>query len=75
MLGLNYEKSFRDHNPWLIDESFMKDKEFILEAVKEEPASMVYADDSLREDKDFILTAIKKNGHVLYYIDDSLKKG
>ena len=47
------------------DESLKKDKEVVLEAIKNNCYSIQYADESLKKDKEVAMTAIKKNSYWL----------
>ena len=51
----------------------MKDKEIILEGVKNDGSLLEYVDESLKKDKEVVLAAVKSYGDALEYADDSLK--
>ena len=58
---------------FLFNEKFMKDKEIILEGVKNDGSLLEYVDESLKKDKEVVLAAVKFDGDALEYADDSLK--
>mgnify|MGYP001401163425 CR=1 FL=1 len=51
-----------------------KDKQIVLEAVKNRVDALQYAHNIFKKDKELVLEVIKQNGHALYYVDDSFKK-
>lgn len=51
---------------------FKKDKEIVLEAVKQYGWALQYADESLKKDKE-IIEAIKQDKIVLAYVDNLVK--
>jgi hypothetical protein len=55
-------------------ESFRKDKEVVMKAVKYDRNALQYADESFRKDKDVVLAAVKNDGYALQYADESLRK-
>ena len=52
---------------------FKKDKEIVLEAVRQNGCTLEHADDSLKKDKKIVLEAVKQYGGALQYADGSLK--
>ena len=53
-------------------EEFKKDKEIVLEAVKQR-GFLQYADVSFKKDREIVLEAVRQNGGALHHADDSLK--
>ena len=53
---------------------FKKDREVVLEAVKEHPSAIMDADESLMKDKEIILLGVDYSGHLLEFADDSLRE-
>ena len=56
------------------DDSLKKDKEIVLEAVRQYCFSIQHADDTLKKDKDVAIEAVKQNNYAIKFIDQSLKK-
>lgn len=54
-------------------EELRKDKEFILEVVKQDGFVLEYASEELKNDKEIVLEAVKQNGNALGYACDRLK--
>ncbi len=60
---------------FVIDESFKKDREIVLAAVKQDGYNALYkADESFKKDRKIVLAAVKRDGSALYIADESLKK-
>ncbi len=59
-----------------IDESFKKDREIVLAAVKQDGYNALYkADESFKKDRKIVLAAVKQDGYnALYKADESFKK-
>ena len=51
-----------------------KNKDTVLEAVKQNGNSLCHADDSFKKDKEIVLIAVKQNGSAIDCADDSFKK-
>ena len=58
----------------MVHESLKKDKEVVLEAVKQHGGALQYANESLKKDKEVVLEAVQQHGWTLQYADESLKK-
>jgi len=56
------------------DESLKRDKEIVMEAVKDYGLALGWADNSLKRDKEIVLAAVKQGGYSLEYADESLKR-
>ncbi len=59
---------------FVIDESFKKDREIVLAAVKQDGSALYKADESFKKDRKIVLAAVKRDGSALYIADESLKK-
>ena len=54
-------------------EEFQDDEEIVLEAVKNDKSSIIYASSRLKDDKKFVLKAIKIDTYILRFISKRLK--
>ncbi|UWV77620.1 DUF4116 domain-containing protein [Mycoplasmopsis cynos] len=51
-----------------------KDKDVVLEAVKQNYHALYYASDELKRDKDVVLEVLKQDGDVFRFASDEIKK-
>ncbi len=56
-----------------IDESFKKDREIVLAAVKQNGWALMYVDESFKKDREIVLAAVKQNGFAIIFADETLK--
>ncbi len=57
-----------------IHESFKKDREIVLAAVKQEGLALKLVDETLKKDREIVLVAVQQSGYALQYADETLKK-
>ena len=55
------------------DDSFKKDKGFVIEALSINGCVLEFIDDSFKKDKEIVMQAIKQNGEAFEYADESVK--
>ena len=55
------------------DDSFKKDKDFVIEALSINGCVLEFIDNSFKKDKEIVMQAIKQNGEAFEYADESLK--
>ncbi len=57
-----------------INDSFKKDREMVLAAVKQNETTLHYVDESFKKDQEIVLVAVKRCGNMLHHVDESFKK-
>lgn len=55
------------------NEELRKDKEIVIEVVKQDGRALEYASEELKSDKEIVIEAVKQNGEALIYASDRLK--
>ena len=55
------------------DESRKNDREYVLEAVRQQGSLLDYVSDELKDDKDVVMEAINQDGNSLEFASDRLK--
>lgn len=56
-----------------LPDSLLSDKEFMLDAIKEDAQIFEYASDALKADREIALAAVKEDGDLLRFVSDKLK--
>lgn len=73
-VSLEAVKSNYSYVPKYLDNALLKDRDFVMTAVKYLNNVLSYADVELRKDKEVVLIAVKHDGRALEYAHEDLKK-
>lgn len=71
--GVNYEDFDAEYNGDVEKLEWMKDKAFLMEAVKQDERILKYASDELKADRELVLEAIKNDISAIDYADGDLQ--